>query len=385
MITADPTAALAAGLLSTALWLLVLVPMLYGVYFLLTLPWRRRERAALLIDLLELGHRDGRSPAETLASLASIPDRRLPARLHLLAAHLESGLTLEAALGRVPHLLPPAVRETLQVGLRHGTTDRVFNLCRQALRARLGPAQSPLIYLGLVFAVVGVIGLPSVILFRVVVQPKFRHICADLAAGSPAVPWLDGTLAASGWSMGLSLMLAALLYLGLFTHLGGPRAWGLADWSDQLRLLVPWHRDRIHRDFAAMLGFLLDGGVPESLAVEEAARATANRVLIRRAEAVVRRLAEGDPLPRAIAPLDRAGEFRWRLENARHGSLGRAGPRFTETLQGWLRSLDGRAAQREANAVQAVLCAIILSFGVSVGLHCVGVLGWLVTIVEASL
>jgi hypothetical protein len=381
----DPIAALLFGLFRAALGFAVFAPLLYGFYFLLTLPWRRRERAALLLDLLELGRRDGHTPAETLASLTTIPDRRLPARLHLLVAHLENGLSLEDALDHVPHLLPPGVRGMLQIGLRHGQPDRVFNLCRQGLLAPLGPGQSALIYLSLVFTVVALAGLPSVVLFRVVIEPKLQQIWADVSAGIAAPDWLARALSASGWSMGLSLAVTALLYLGLFTHIGGPRAWGLSGWTDRLRLLVPWQRDRLHRDFAAMLGFLLDAGVPEVVAVRESARATANLVLEQRAEDVAHRLGLGEALPQAIAQLDPAGEFRWRLENARHGSLGRTGPRFTETLRGWLGALESRAAQRESNAVQAVMCAVILSFGMSVGLHCVGVLGWLVTIVEASL
>jgi type II secretory pathway component PulF len=220
----DPIAALLFGLFRAALGLAVVAPLLYGFYFLLTLPWRRRERAALLLDLLELGRRDGRTPAETLASLTTIPDRRLPARLHLLAAHLENGLSLEDALDHVPHLLPPGVRGMLQIGLRHGQPDRVFNLCRQALLAPLGPGQSSLIYLSLVFTVVALAGLPSVVLFRVVIEPKLQQIWADLATGTQAEAWLERALSASGWSMGLSLAVTALLYLGLFTHIGGPRA-----------------------------------------------------------------------------------------------------------------------------------------------------------------
>lgn len=370
---------------AAALALGLAFPFLHAFYFLMTLPWRRRERAAMLLDLLELGRRDGRSPEQTLASLMDIPDRQLPVRLHLLAAHLETGRSLDQALEQVPHLLPPNIRALLGVGLRYGPPERVFALCRQALITRLGPDRSGLIYLSLIFTFVGLAGLQSLLMFRVIIQPKLMQILADLSGDTSSFDWLRQCLDASAWSLGASLVFGAGLYLALFTHVGGPRILGLAGLTDRLRLLVPWQRDRIHRDFAGMFGLLLDAGVPERVAVEEAARATGNRVIAAHAAEVVHRLGQGETLPQAIRHLDGAGEFRWRLANAQHGSFGAGGSRFTETLRGWLRALEARANQHESNAIQAVLCGMLLSFGVAVGLHCVGVFGWLVTIVEASL
>lgn len=381
----DASFALLVGLLGFLFRLALAAPFLYGFYFLMTLPWRRRERAALVLDLLELGQRDGRSPAETIASLSDLPDRRLPARLHLLAAHLQNGLSLDDALERIPHLLPPAIRSMLQVGLRHGQPDRALAVCRQALIPPLGRTQGAVIYLALLASLTWLTAIPLLVMFRVVVLPKFRQVAADLAGAPWEGSWQNDALNLSAWMLGLTVVIGFVLQLGLFGHVGGPRALGIRHWLDRLRLVVPWQRDRTHRDFAAMLGLLLDAGVTESVAVQEAGRATGNIILELRAQEVARRLKQGETLPRAIGELDSAGEFRWRLENAHHGSLSRTGPRFTETLRGWLASLEARALQRETNAVQAVICGLILSFGAAVGLHCAGTFGWLVSIVEASL
>lgn len=59
----SPTAALAVALLAFVLYVLVVfVPVcagLYLLYFLLTLPMRRTERARVFLDLLELGVKEG--------------------------------------------------------------------------------------------------------------------------------------------------------------------------------------------------------------------------------------------------------------------------------------------------------------------------------------
>ena len=49
-------------LLAASVGLALSVAFLYLGYFLLTLPMRRNERARLLLDLLELGLKEGRTP-----------------------------------------------------------------------------------------------------------------------------------------------------------------------------------------------------------------------------------------------------------------------------------------------------------------------------------
>ncbi len=118
------------------------LPLLYAFYFLVTLPWRRRDRAAMLLDLLELGRLDGRTPAETLATLGDFTNAKLPMRLHLLVALLESGVPFEMALARVPHLLPPSIRSMLQIGFKHGNPAQTLAVCRGALIAPFDPTRA---------------------------------------------------------------------------------------------------------------------------------------------------------------------------------------------------------------------------------------------------
>ncbi|MEN9677036.1 MAG: hypothetical protein RIS76_2932, partial [Verrucomicrobiota bacterium] len=102
----------------------ILLALGYVFYFLQTLPWRRRERAVVLLDLLEAGLRTGASVEQTVLAVCRTRDATLPVRLHLLAAHLESGRSLADSLACTPRLLPPAVQSLLELGVRHGVLAR---------------------------------------------------------------------------------------------------------------------------------------------------------------------------------------------------------------------------------------------------------------------
>src|SRR3954463_8174628 len=75
-----------------------LCALLYFIYFVLTLPMRRRERARLFLYLLEIGLNEGRSPENAIADAAASDDYSLGKRFHKLAAHVKRGLSLGAAL-----------------------------------------------------------------------------------------------------------------------------------------------------------------------------------------------------------------------------------------------------------------------------------------------
>ena len=92
---ADPLQDLGVMALGFVVYLLLgLVPLcgvIYLIYFLLTLPLRRNERARLFLDLIALGLQEGRTPEATVTSIAASRDRSLGVRFHLLAAHVEAG------------------------------------------------------------------------------------------------------------------------------------------------------------------------------------------------------------------------------------------------------------------------------------------------------
>ena len=147
----DPARGLLGLLLGFALYvalgLLPLLGSLYLIYFLLTLPLRRNERARLFLDLLELGMRAGR-PAETaIAEVCASHDRSLGARFHLLGTYVESGLRLDEALDEVPRLLPPQICAMLKTGARLGDIRKVIPACRLSLHGGVSHVRGALNYL----------------------------------------------------------------------------------------------------------------------------------------------------------------------------------------------------------------------------------------------
>ena len=127
---------------------------LYAVYFLLSIPMRRKERARLFLDLLELGLKDGRSPELAIQGASSSRDTSLGARFHLLAAYLEEGMSLTQALDEVPRLLPPNVSAILKTGQRIGDIRKVLPACRYTLADAVSNVRGAVNYLVLLAFVV---------------------------------------------------------------------------------------------------------------------------------------------------------------------------------------------------------------------------------------
>src|SRR2546426_7436656 len=115
---ADPLQGVLTLVVCFALYIMLgLVPLcafLYLIYYLLTLPMRRNERARLFLDLLELGLKDGRTPEAAILDAATSRDRTLGVRFHLLAEWVGTGLRLSQALENVPRLLPPQIKAMLK-------------------------------------------------------------------------------------------------------------------------------------------------------------------------------------------------------------------------------------------------------------------------------
>lgn len=355
----------------------------YAFYFLQTLPWRRRERAAILMDVMESGTAAGGPLEQRLIDASATRDRLLPVRAHLLAAHLESGLPMAEALAKTPRLLPPPVQRLFELGIRHGILARLLPACRTALNE---PPQSGWIIaqqvaLSLLLAAVQCAAILG--LLRVVILPKFRQILADLSGGDS--PLNETLISTAGWVSAANFAVCGLLALWMFARVGGPRLLGTpllrnSRFFDALLRLVPWRRARMRRDFAAALAALLDAGVPEREAIADAGQVTGSPWYRDGATRAVHCLAHGVPLMDAVREVDDAGELRWRLANARHGRAG-----FRASLQGWLDGLDARAHAQEFAAAQGLFTIGLLVQGLAVGLAVAGFFGALIRIIDATL
>src|SRR5882724_4812597 len=291
----DPIAGIVGVILMFSLYLVAgLLPacgVVYVIYFLLTLPLRRNERARFFLDLLDRGLRDGRTAERATADAAASRDGVLGARFQLLAAYLEDGMRLSEALEHVPRLLPPQLRATLRIGERIGGLTKVLPACRRWLQDSVSHVRAAHNYLLLLaFAVTpAIIFIPLVL--RAKVLPSYRAMFAGMLEGQPLPAFTRFVFGGSGVITGIQLAIVAVIWLVTLTYLGGPRlhSWidrWLPNTADWLLSLLPWRRKRLQRDFSSMLAALLDGQVPEIEAVRFAGESTANAVFRRRAAKV---------------------------------------------------------------------------------------------------
>jgi type II secretory pathway component PulF len=339
---------------------------LYVIYFMVSLPLRRRERARLVLHLLELGIDAGKAPERALIEAAATRDRSLGARFYQLAGFLESGLRLDQALIRVPRLMPPEISAMLRAGAEAGDLRRALPACRQWLNDSVSQTRGALNYL----AVLAFIVLPALpVLFFMVsvfVLPKFEQIIADMGGGMPE--FSRAVFGSRSLVVAAPLVLMFLFQALILLYVAGPRARAIArslhigDLADRILWSLPWRRSRMKRDFTTMLSLLLDAGVAESRAVQLAADSTANRVFQARAQRVLAQLSAGAGLVDAVSLLDDSGEFRWRMNNVQFSRQG-----FFNSLRGWLEHLDARAFQQEQTAAQVMTTAVVLVNGACVG------------------
>jgi type II secretory pathway component PulF len=359
---------------------------LYGFYFLLTLPMRRNERARMFLDLLELGLQQGRTPKAAAMEIPAGRDASLGKRAHFLSGYLQSGMRLSEGLALVPRLLPPQVRAMLQAGERIGDVGKVLPACRQLLRDSLSQVRGAINYLVLLAFCITPLTLVVPMIFSAKVLPQFNQIFKGMG-GHGELPAFSQFVFSQG-SLFFMLQAAFLgfLWLLLFAYVGGPRLqrWleglvpGVPDW---VFWQLPWRRKRLQRDFSSVLAVLLDAGMPESEAVGLAAESTANGAVVKRAARAQSQLARGVRLPDALRVMDDAGELQWRLSNALHQRGG-----FRRALTGWHEALDAKAFQLEQTAAQVATTSLVLMNGVIVACIVIAVFLMLINLIfEASL
>jgi len=351
---------------SAFLGLILTLLLFYGVYWFLTLPMRRSERGRLFLDLLDLGVRQGHTPEQVIVASSWSRDHALGVRFHRLAAELEQGISLGEALKRAPHLVPAEIVGMLQAGERIGNVGRVLPACRKLVADGVSHVRGALNYIVLLTLAT----LPLVFLgpfLFVKVWPKYREVFEGMDGGFVMPAFTQMVFNHPGYLFVPQASLIVLV-LGLtLAYVVGPhlRCWVSAvapGIPAFLHWLLPWRRDRLRRDFSAMLAVLLDSGVPEVEALSLAAGCTGNQIVEHRVREACRLLASGVPLPEAIRAVDSSREFQWRLANALRGGSG-----FFKALNGWFQALDARAFRYEQTAAQISTTAVVLLNGLIVG------------------
>jgi len=357
--------------------------LIFLIHFFLTLPMRRAERARLFLDLLESALNRGQSVEEMILSIAQSRDRTLGVRFHLLAAHIESGLRLVAALEKVPRFLPPQISAMLHAGEKLGDLRRVLPACREILQDRPAGVRSAVHYMILVVLLFSPVFVFVVIMAMIFVVPRFREVAAGTNA--PLWPLTQFVFANTVWLIGFEIILFLLLAAATLLYIGGPR---FARWFqfrglpfvDWIAWKIPWKQKRLQRTFSAVLAVLLDGGVPEGEAVRLAGDCTANEICRHRARRVIAAIQQGTKLDDAVRAFDDSGEFHWRLTNATHQRGG-----FLNALRGWHEALDAKAFQQEEATAHAVTSGLVILNGLLVALIVTAMFGMLVAVLNGVL
>ncbi len=332
----------------------------YGLYFLISLPLRRQERARILIDLMELQENTDRDPAATIKELSQTQDPALGVRFHVLGAYLESGRSLAESLKCVPRLLPDSIRESLVVGEQLGSFRKILPVCQIQLRDAASTIQNVTRYLVLSLF----LALPTLLtvtIFSIQVWPKMMMIADDY--GVTPLPVVASFVDYLPQVLLVIAIVYALLYLLALFYIGGPRlrGWlenGIVPITHGIVLRIPWVRKRLLRNFSMMLSTLLDAGVPEAKALELAAHASANRALKRRVRRCIQSLEAGETLEQALQRLDSTPELAWRLRLAAKRSDG-----FKTALQGWWEWLHTKARLQEQTTAQWFSITMIFVHG----------------------
>jgi type II secretory pathway component PulF len=355
------------------------------LHFLLSLPMHRRDRALFFLDLLETVLQRGQPVEQAILAAAENHDRAIGVHFYMVAAHIEGGDRLGDALEKVPGFLPPQITAILQTGEKLGDLKRVLPACREVLRVAPDTVRSTAHYMVAILLIFAPVACCMITLLSVFVVPRFKEV----AAGYGFSMWSFSQFVFALNDAHILVGFEALVFLALMSvaaiYIGGP---GLVRWFqfrsvpvvDWITWRIPWKQKKLQRTFSAMLAVLLDGGVPEAMAVRLAGDSTANEICRRRARRVIAALEKGVKLDEAVRAFDDSGEFHWRLTNATHAHGG-----FLNALRGWHEALDAKAFQQEEVATHALTSGLVLLNGLVVALIAIGMFGMLIMLLRGML
>ena len=351
------------------------------MHFLLSLPMNRRDRALFFLDLLETVLQRGQPVEQAIVSAAENHDRAIGVGYFMVAAHIEGGAKLGEALEKVPAFLPPQVNAMLRTGEKLGDLKKVLPACREVLRVAPDTVRTTMHYMVAILLLFAPIACWLIILLTVFIIPQFRALAAGM--NFQVWPLTMFVFEHTSWLVEFEMAVFAMLMLVAVIYIGGPgfvrwfqfRSVPVVDW---IAWHIPWKRKKLLRAFSAMLAVLLDGGVPEAVAVRLAGDCTANEICRHRAHRVIAALEKGVKLDEAVRAFDDSGEFHWRLTNATHAHGG-----FLNALRGWHEALDAKAFQQEEATAHVLTSGLVILNGVFVALIATAMFGIMMALLNA--
>jgi len=355
------------------------------MHFLLSLPMHRRDRALFFLDLLETVLQRGQPVEQAILAAAENHDRAIGVHFYMVAAHIEGGDRLGEALGKVPGFLPPQITAILRTGEKLGDLKKVLPACREVLRIAPDTVRCTMHYMVAILLLFAPVACFMISLLSVFVVPKFKEVAAGMGVQIWPFTVFVFALNDSHVLIGFEILVFLALMTVAVLYIGGPgfvrwfqfRSVPVVDW---IAWRIPWKQKKLQRTFSAMLAVLLDGGVPEPVAVWLAGDSTANEICRHRARRVVAALEKGVKLDEAVRAFDDTGEFHWRLTNATHARGG-----FLKALRGWHEALDAKAFQQEEVATHVLTSGLVILNGLVVALIATATFGMLVMILKGML
>jgi len=353
------------------------------LHYLLSLPMHRRDRALFFLDLLETVLQRGQPMEQAILAVAENRDRAIGAHFYLVAAHIENGDRLGEALEKVPGFLPPQITAILQTGEKLGDLKKILPACREVLRIAPDTVRSTMHYMVAILLIFAPVACWLIILLSVFIIPQFKALAAGM--NFQVWPLTVFVFEHTSWLVEFEMAIFAMLMTVAVIYICGP---GFVRWFkfrhvpvvDWITWRIPWKQKKLQRTFSAMLAVLLDGGVPEAVAVRLAGDSTANEICRRRAQRVTAALEQGVKLDEAVRAFDDTGEFHWRLTNATHAHGG-----FLNALRGWHEALDAKAFQQEEVATHFLTSGLVILNGLVVALIATSMFGMLVMILKGAL
>lgn len=336
----------------------------YLIYHLLGLPLRRQERVEFLLDMLELDGTQGIDFSRSVLPGVLNGETGFRERFRAKAERDTKNHPQHRGLAELPKSLPPQVLATLEAGVLMGDVRRVIPACRQWLNDRKSQVLAATNYVFPLLLFHAPPGFAVYLFLAIVILPKFGAIFEEMLGDAVLPPLTEWIFEHRILIAFVQLLVFMSMWVLILVYWCGPFVSAvLGSWTGRLVWAISWRRKRLQRDFSFLLALLLDAGIPESNAVEVAARGTANPVIESRARRVVSDLQQGVPLTHAVRHMDDSGSFHWRMRNAAHGRAG-----FTTALAGWHESLDAHAYQEEQATAHVVSTIMVLINGLVVGI-----------------
>ena len=243
----------------------------------------------------------GLSVADALHTLAAKePAGPRRAALQDVAAGINEGLPLSAALERHPGRYPALLVATVQASEQTGdlsTALRRYAEHQQVVKALRDKVVGAAIYPMLLLAV----GCVVIVFLVAVVVPKFATL---IESTRHALPWSSALLMAwgrfaaqHGWELAAAGLVLALLLAGFVRQM--VRTGGKAAWLDRVPFIGPTIRQFRHAQLYRTLGMLVQGGiaVPRALQLGASLLGDADRLRLQR---TVQLIYEGRSLSAAL-------------------------------------------------------------------------------------